>query len=180
MIRKLIGIILILCSLLCVAGCAGVGGGSPAEPTRVTFAVEGYGLQIMADDTFENNTGGEWDMQLTNDECYISVMAYKYAELTEDLTPQNVYKLQNDSFLEKRTNVRELEKEFTEVIEGRTVTVKLYSAERDGVENYYASYLLDIPESEVCAWLLISTTPSYFEENREHLNNIACSLSAAE
>ena len=179
MIRKLMGIILVLCSLLCVAGCVGTGGAT-AEPTRVTFAVTGYGLQIMADDTFTEKTGGEWDLQLTNDECYISVMAYKYSDLSEEYTPQDVYKLQNDSFLGKRTNVKELEKESTEVIEGRTVTQKLYSAEKDGVENYYASYLFDIPESEICAWLLISTPSSYFEGNREHLNNIACSLSAAQ
>ena len=180
MIKKFAVILLVLCSLFCVAGCAGIGSGFTAEPTRVNFPIEGYGLQIMADDTYEEKTGGEWDIQLTNDEAFISVMVYKYSDLSDGMTAQDVYRIQNNSFLENRTNVKELEKESTEVIEGKTVTQKLYSAEKDGAENYYASYIFDIPEKETCAWLLISAVPSYYTENKEHLNNIACSLTAVE
>ena len=52
----------------------------------------------------------------------------------------------------------------------------MYSAERDGTKNYYGSYLIDFPEEETFAWVLITATPSYFESNRETLHNIVCSL----
>ena len=37
--------------------------------------------------------------------------------------------------------------------------------------------VIDLPEKEACAWVLVSATPSYLNNNREYLHNIVCSLS---
>ena len=44
------------------------------------------------------------------------------------------------------------------------------------MKNYYATYLLDFPEAETLAWVLITATPSYLDANRESLHNIVCTL----
>ena len=36
--------------------------------------------------------------------------------------------------------------------------------------------MIDFPEEETFAWVLITATPSYFEDSRESLHNIVCSL----
>ena len=52
----------------------------------------------------------------------------------------------------------------------------MYSAERDGVKNYYVTYLVDIPLEETFAWVLVTAAPSYLDNNQEYLHNIVCSL----
>ena len=38
----------------------------------------------------------------------------------------------------------------------------------------------DLPEEETLAWVLVTAIPSYYENNKEHLNNMACSLAPME
>ena len=71
---------------------------------------------------------------------------------------------------------KNIEKASTDAYPNYSITQSLYSAKKDGVENYYASYLIDFPSDEVFAWVLVSTTPSYFNSNREYLHNIVCTI----
>lgn len=48
------------------------------------------------------------------------------------------------------------------------------------LKNYYGVYLVDIPDKETFAWILVTTMPSYWEDNSELLNSIAYSLTTAE
>ena len=36
----------------------------------------------------------------------------------------------------------------------------------------------DIPDSETCAWVLVTAMPSYLKDNREYLHSIVCSLTS--
>lgn len=166
--KKAVILILTLCFLFCLAGC------SALQPEEKVFTVDSYSLQLTADTTFQEKTGGSFDLQITNNQAYVSVMAFQYAELPQDMTPADVYELQNQEIFTKRTNVVTLEEPHT--LSGSEITFGLYSAENDGTKNYYASYLIDFPEEETCAWVLVTATPSYFEKNREQLNTIVCSL----
>ena len=105
-------------------------------------------------------------------------MAYKYIDLPEGVTPRDVYDMQNEDLFSKRTAVTVIEEVKTQTVSQKTVTRALHSAEKDGVKNYYATYLIDLPEEEVLAWVLVTATPSYLEANQEYLNNIVFSLSA--
>ena len=179
--KKTMFILLAVCMLWSAAGCSALGGiHTPTEPARKTFLVENYALQIMADDTFYEDTGGSFDLQITNGNSYVSIMAYRYSELAEGTTARDVYDIQNEDIFSKRVAVTEIEKTETFSLPQGEVIYGLFSAERDGSKNYYASYVIDLPEKETLAWVLVTAIPSYFHNNREHLNNIACSLTAAQ
>lgn len=170
--KKLTLLLLIVCMLFSAAGCSALNDVADLiSPTEEVFSIEGYRLQITADSTFKTNTGGNFDLQITNGKAYISIMAYKYIDLPEDTTPQDVYDVQNEDLFSKRTNVTAIEESETQA---------LHSAEKDGVKNYYATYLIDLPDAETFAWVLVTATPSYFENNKEYLNNIVYSLTTIE
>ena len=164
--------LLIVCMLFSAVGC------SFFKTREKVFSIDNYDLQITADATFYDSTVGEFDLQITNNKSYISIMAYKYIDLSSALTPRLVYKMQNDDLFSKRNEVSVVEAEKTSVLSDRTVTYALYSAEKEGIKNYYSTYLIDIPEKEVFAWVLVSSTPSYLLENRAYLDGIVFSLSS--
>lgn len=153
---------------------------SLVEPTETVFSVNNYHLQITADSTFDQNTGGNFDLQITNGNTYISIMAYKYIDLPEDVTPQDVYNTQNEDLFSKRTAVTTIEEAKTQTLSQSVLTHALHSAEKDGIKNYYATYLLDFPDKEIFAWVLVTAMPSYMDSNREYLHNIVCSLTPME
>lgn len=175
--KKAMIFLMVVCILWAAAGCSVL---TPAEPVRKAFLLESYGLQIVADDTFYEKTGGSFDLQLTNDKSYISVMAYRYSDLPEGTTARDVYDIQNQDIFGKRDAVAEIEKTETFSLPQGEAIRGVYTAKRDGNENYYVTYLIDIPEEEVLAWVLVTTLPSYYPNQKEHLDNIVCSLSAAQ
>ena len=168
--KKAIVFILMTCILFSAVGC------SSTKPSEKIFSIESYNLQIKADNTFSEKTAGDFDLQITNDKCYISIMAFEYIDLPNDLTPSDVYDMQNDDIFSRRSNVTTIEETKSESFSNRTITKALYSAEKDGIKNYYATYLIDLPEDEVFAWVMITAMPSYLSDNQEYLNNIASSL----
>ena len=179
--KKVIVVFLLACILCSVTGCSIPNDmGSLSKPTEAIFTINSYHLQITADSTFEENTGGSYDLQITNGSTYISIMAYKYMDLPSNLTPLDVYDMQNEDLFSKRTAVKVIEEAKTQTIAQRTITQALYSAEKNGVKNYYASYLIDLPDAETFAWVLVTAVPSYLSDNRDFLHNIVCSLTTIE
>jgi len=177
MIKKII-VLLMTCILFSTVGCSVPNNpASLLEPTETIFTVDNYHLQITADSTFNEKTDGDWDLQITNENAYISIMAYRHIDIPENLTPLDIYDMQNEGLLSQRTTVNVIEKAKTQTFSQQVVTHALYSAEKDGVKNYYASYLIELPDDETFAWVLVSAMPSYLDENKEYLHNIVCSLS---
>lgn len=177
--KKALFVLLAVCILCCTAGCDSVGDLiSSAQPEEKVFSVPNYPLQIVADDRFSDKTGGSFDLQITNEDAYISIMAYSYTDLPQGTTPQDVYEVQNADIFSKRDAVAVIAEDKTQTLTQGTVTYGVHSAQRDGVENYYATYLIDLPEAEVCAWVLVTSTPSYYTSNTDYLHGIVCSLSA--
>jgi len=179
--KKATVLLLITCMLLSAVGCTAISDtGLLSEPTETVFPIDSYDLQLTADSSFQEKTGGSFDLQITNGKAYVSVMAYKYIDLPEGVTPRDVYDMQNEDLFSKRTAVTVIEEIKTQTVSQKTVTQALHSAEKDGVKNYYATYLIDLPEEEVLAWVLVTATSSYLEAKQEYLNNIVFSLSATE
>lgn len=175
--KRVIVVLLMTCMLFSATGCSVLDDTvSLFEPTETVFSIDSYHLQITADSTFREDTGGSFDLQITNDNAYISIMAYKYIDLSEDLTPLDVYDMQNEGLFSQRTAVTVIEEENTPSLSQNVVMQALHSAEKDGVKNYYATYLVDLPDEETFAWVLVTAMPSYLDENREYLNDIVYSL----
>ena len=175
--KKALLFVLVVCILCSSAGCSML---TPAEPVQKTFLLVSYNLQIVADDTYYEKTGGSFDLQLTNENSYISIMVYRYSDLPEGTTARDVYDIQNQDIFSKRDAVAEIEKTETFSLPQGEAIRGAYTAKRDGSENYYVTYLIDIPEEEVLAWVLVTTLPTYYPNHKEHLDNIVCSLSAAQ
>ena len=179
--KKVIVMFLMACMLFSAAGCSVPNDtDSLFKPTEAVFSIDNYHLQITADSTFQEKTGGNYDLQITNGSTYISIMAYKYMDLPENVTPLDVYDMQNEDLFSKRTAVTVIEEAKTQSLSQRTITHALYSAEKDGVKNYYASYLIDLPDAETFAWVLVTAMPSYLSDNRDLLHDIVCSLTTIE
>lgn len=179
--KKAIVLLLVVCVLYSAAGCSALNTIiSSTEPAEKVFLLDSYHLMITADDTFYEKTGGSFDLQITNDNTYISIMAYNYIDLPQDTTPQDVYDVQNEEVFSKREAVAVVEEVKTQSLPQGEVVYAVYSAERDGVKNYYATYLVDLPENETFAWVLVTAVPSYFVNNADYLHNIVCSLMATE
>lgn len=179
--KKALIILLAVCMLWAAVGCTALGGANaPTEPERKTFLVPGYNLQIMADDTYSEKTGGSFDLQLTNNSAYISVMAYNYSDLDEGTTARDLYDFHNEDITSKRDAVNTVEETYAFTLPQAEVIHGVFTAEKEGNKNYYASYLFDFPEKETVAWVLVTAIPSYYENNKEHLNNMACSLAPME
>lgn len=159
--------------LLSAAGCAIP---NNLTSTEKVFSVEAYDLQITADSTFYEKTGGSFDLQITNDNAFVSVMAYGYADLPEGVTPLDVFEIQNEELFSKREAVTVIEEAKTQTLPQNVITKALYSAEKDGVKNYYMTYLVDLPSAKTLAWVLVTAVPSYLDKNREYLHGIVCSL----
>lgn len=184
--KKAFILLMTVCMLLSAAGCTlpidSVSSTKPEEttpptkPAETVFSIDSYQLKITADSTFFDKTGGSFDLQITNGRAYVSVMAYKYIDLPSGLTPLDVLDMQNEDIFSKRTNVTTVEETTTESTSQKSITHALYSAEKDGAKNYYASYLVDFPAEQTFAWVLVTAMPSYFVENQEYLHNIVCSL----
>ena len=86
--------------------------------------------------------------------------------------------MQNEDLFSRRTAVTVIEEAKTQSQAKQVVTQALYSAEKDGVKNYYATYLIDLADAETFAWVLVTAMPSYLDDNQEYLHNIVCSLTS--
>ncbi len=171
--KKAIILSLILSVLLSAAGC------SVFNPAPKDFEVADYNMVITADEGFKEDTGGEWSLQITNYQTYISVMPFTYEEL-DDITPEEIYSLQNEDIFTRREDTKVLEEEAKKTENGKTIIRTAFSAVLDGEENYYVCYLVDIPESEICAWVLVTTLPEYYDSVKEKADTIVASLAVKE
>ena len=175
--KKVIVLLLAVCLLLSASGCSVLNDAAAIlSPKEAVFPMDNGHLQITADTSFRQSTAGDWDLQITNGNAYISVMVYRYIDLPSGTTPLDAYDMQNDDLISKRTNVTVIEAAKTQSLPQYELTQCLYSAERNGSKNYYGSYMIDFPQDEICAWVLVTATPSYFEDNRDTLHSIVCSL----
>jgi len=96
-VKKVIIFLLTVSLLFCASSCAFLDGiSSLFETTDKVFEVEGYDLQIKADSTFYKTDADNLDLQITNDDAYISILAYEYIDLPTDTTPLDVYYIQNE------------------------------------------------------------------------------------
>ncbi len=175
--KKFYCVLLLICTVLSASGCADL---LPAQTPRETvFPIDAYHLQITADSSFKSVEVSNFDLQITNGSVYLSVMGYHYIDLPTDSAPIDYYNFHNEDMFSRRQNVAVIEEAKTESSAERTLIRTLYSAEKDGVKNYYASYLVDFPEAGVFAWVLVTSTPSYMQNNSAALHEIVCSLTPA-
>lgn len=141
------------------------------------FQVPMYEVGITAPGYFEKvESSGGWDMQLFDGSVYVSLMVYNYSDLAEGTSPKDVYDFQNEDIFSRRENVAVIIEEKGEILNGAVFVGTRYTGEQDGFKNYYDSYLVDMEEHSVFAWVLVTGTPSVIENRTEELKEIVYSV----
>lgn len=137
------------------------------------FKVEGYDITLTASKEWEKSADTSFDLQIGNGSSYLSIMAYDKIDLAERETPEDIYDWHNEDLFSRRDNVKLVEEPVTYTSNGKVITRTMYSAERDGVKNYYCSCLVTFEDDEdVFAWVILTGTPSYLVDHRDDILEI--------
>lgn len=170
--RTIKGLALMMAMVMMFTGCA-------SEEAAKEFNVSGFGINLTATESWEESADTPFDIQITNGKCYVSVMAYKTADVEAYYTPLEIYDWHNEDIFSRRDDMEIVEELTTYAGTGKTITKTLYSAVNEDVENHYLSCLVTFDDNpDVFAWVLVSTMPSYMEDNEEALLEIIDSMQA--
>lgn len=188
--KKVLSAVLLLCVALLTVGCSvedaiqnivtdglleGKVNGVSADET---FEIEAYHLTLKTDDKWVKTDAENFDVQISDGNSRLSVMAYRDIDLAEGQTPAGLYTWHTEDLLSRRENVETVEGTKTQKRAGKTMQYSLHSAERNGNKNYYLSCLVTFDDQdEVFVWVLYNGTPSYVLEHREEALAILDTLS---
>lgn len=136
------------------------------------FEVEDYGITLTASKDWEKSEETPFDLQIGDGNSYLSIMAYDKIDLADDQTPEDIYKWHNEDLFGRRDNVELVEEPITYTGNGKTITRAMYSAERDGMKNYYCSCLVTFEGGDVFAWVIMTGTPSYLVKHLDSMLEI--------
>jgi len=179
---------LLLCRFLLLAVAIGImisapqiasyfAGKEDQEKIDVVFPIEGYDLQITADERYEDVTeDGNFDLQLNMSDIYLSLYAFDRSWLREGQTTKDIYNLQNEDLWKYRTDVEVLEEESTRKIKNGSVTRTLYQAKKMGLQNIYDCYLIEFDVTDTFAWVVVTASPADYKVNGKYLQNVVLSL----
>lgn len=155
---------LLLVTMFSLSGCAG---------QTQSFTIDAYGVGLKTPEGWSVEEDSAFDLQLSNGASYMSLMAYHRDEV--DMSPAEVHAWHDESLLEERENVRELEAETTGELGGKKVTTVVYAAGLEGEENYYSSSMVELSE-DLILWMVVSGPVDEFEADRDMIRDVIASL----
>jgi hypothetical protein len=142
------------------------------------FIVQDYDIKVTCPGDWIQTNSDNLDFQVVNksQSIYMSIFAYMDMDITEWESVKDFFASQNQALLDKRDSVTLIE-ELAEVnYEDKIIYSILYSAEYDGIKNYYFINFVDFKESDRLAWVLFTGTPSVISVNRENLDSTLLTL----
>jgi|SRR5690554_3856617 len=130
--------------------------------------LEEYKFRLTLPEGWKEVDDTQFDLQLTSGRAYVSVFVYFKNELAELQIPLDVQEQHLKDLFSKREYVEKITEENIIELTDKVIYSVLYSAEYNGVENYYYCNLVDFKgEADIFAWILVSALPSYFTENND-------------
>ena len=144
---------------------------------ETVFFINDYNINFSFSNEWENvTTDTPFDLQCTNGQSYASVFAYYTIDLAEGETPYDIYEIQKDDIFSRREQVKKVSDEIVYEVNDKRIHSELYSAERDGVKNYYYVNLIELNEQEdLFCWVLFTAIPSYAKANIDEWKAIIAS-----
>ena len=141
---------------------------------KQVFNLVPYDIYFTFSDEWEKTEESAFDLQMTREEMYYcSIFGFKDIDLSNGMTPEDIFELQKNDLIEKRDFVELIRKEPVWEDEHKKVYRELYSGEFDEGKNYYYCCLIDFKEpGEGFAWVLFSGVPSWIENDIEELDQI--------
>lgn len=135
-----------------------------------------YPMELPLPESWYVTDATNFDLQISNDLFNVSFYGYLAEDIRNYDAPKDVFQEQNQSLMDKRDNVTQLQDYKTEELSDRIIHSEIYSAERDGIENYYAFYFVEFKNSEAGVWILITSLPSLFDYYQDSLEKIVLSV----
>ena len=176
LIKRLIGnISLLVTTTLLVCN---VNAEAQSVELEKSFVVKNYKVSISFPKKWkvETKNNNPFDLQCTNGSAFASVFVFYKVDLKKGQTPMNIFHIQNDDIIRKRSEVEIINEEKTEKLDTKKIHSLLFSAEKDGSKNYYYCNLVEFDEgSDRFVWILFTSLPSYALANLETMKKIVAS-----
>ena len=174
-IKRLIGTLF----LIVITALSACNGNSEAISTKLEkhIIVGNYNIDISFPKNWKAETDSKpFDLQCSNGNSYASIFVYYKVDLAEGQNPLDLFHIQNNDILSKRSNVEIINKEQTEKRDKKQIHSILYSAEKDGIKNYYYCNLVEFGEdTDRFVWVLFTAIPSYSLANIDIWKKIVAS-----
>ena len=126
----------------------------------------------------ENENNNPFDLQYFSKDQKMNtgVFVYYSKYLSQNSTPQNIFKRQINDLKSKRTNFTIVEQESTETLQDKIITTAVYSGEKNESKYYYKFTLIEFTEnSEQFLVTLQVSFPSQWNQNKPILEKITSS-----
>ncbi len=174
-IKRCLTVLCICCTMSFMCGCSVLGialnttrAVASLENQEEKYVIDYYDIVVTAEGYWEDVTEGKpFDLQLHDGSSYYSVMAYKYIDLSEGQTPEDIYHWHNSDIMSKRDNVKQFSLDLFTQMDDKCITKNEYLADYNGNRNFYMSYLVDFKEEETFAWILVTATPTTLMKNND-------------
>lgn len=149
-----------------------------AYGTRI-FYLDDYGFQINADTNWRLAATENLDMQIYNDREYLqmSLFCYGETELPSDMSAEDLFWIQTNDILDKRSNVQVIDSFQTAEHQVGTMYSARYSAIHEENENEYAFYLINFAKTKEKMWIIVNAEPEDFQENMVEIEQLIRSIS---
>ncbi|MCH5345391.1 MAG: hypothetical protein J1E64_15295 [Acetatifactor sp.] len=173
--------------MLGLSGCTGPINGAFVEallegteesqaPLTQTYEIPYYNMSFTLPKDWEERDSTPYDLQCYNGSAYFSVFAFLDIDLGENSEPYDYYVAQREDLFSKRDNVAQVEEAVYKSYEDKVVMTELWSAERDGLKNYYYCCLVDfLPDDQGFAWVIFTGVPSYVSREKDTFDEILAS-----
>jgi len=145
---------------------------SPGQSTQIFLPEKAIGFTFP--EIWEPSEDmGPFDLRCFNGSAYFNTFLYYPIDLSKGQAPYEIYQLQTDDLLSRRDNVEKIgdEKQFD--LKDKHITLQMYSAEKEGIKNYYYSTLVEFKEEDSpFLWVLFTSVPSYALEHQQEWEEI--------
>ncbi len=125
-------------------------------------------------DWTEETDGSPYDLRMKREgKYYCCIFGFKDIDLSNGMTPDDIYEFQKEDIFEVRDFVELVKEEPVWEDENKKIYRELYSGEFNKVKNYYYCCMIDFKEpAEGFAWVIFSGVPSWVENDLEELDQI--------
>lgn len=153
---------------------------STPKNEHTLYTAPDYNFVVTADEYWtEDQDKGNYELKLYNEEevLYFFVMPFKKMDLVEDLTCEDIQKLQVDELLKNFDKSEEIESS-SMILDNRNKIIyeSIYSTEVDHEKDMIYSFGVDLKDSDEMLWVLVLGLPSEMEDNRKDIEKMVMDI----
>lgn len=164
--------ILLLLSVVMLTGC-----NSNKGKLVNKFVIDNYNMSFTFPKEWSKITSETpYDLQCTDGYSYASIFTYYDDVVSEGETTMDIYYMQMDDIFKETENIESIADEVVTELEDKTIHSQMFTADKDGVANYYYFNLVESKQDKnVFAWVMFTALPDYAKVNQNLWDKIVAS-----